>query len=243
MSWQVKPHEATVELIKNAQHGNDAALEELVSSNAALVKSIVKRFINRGVEYDDLFQVGSIGLIKAIKNFNGDFNVRFSTYAVPMIIGEIKRFLRDDGMVKVSRTLKETAAKAVKAREELALTFSREVGVKDIAKYMGVDSEDIAMALEASRPHVSIYEKAYNDDSQTRIMDKIAQERDDISETVDKVLLKELLSSLEPRERQIIFMRYFYDKTQNEVAEALEISQVQVSRLESKILLKMRKKL
>ena len=157
------PYEETLKYIKLAQSGDREAMNELVERNMALVRSIVKKYLNRGTEYDDLYQIGSMGLVKAIKNFDSSYGVRFSTYAVPMIAGEIKRFLRDDGMIKVSRTLKELAAKVCAAQRELGTALGRDPGVQEIAEYIGETPEDIALALDASRPHVSIYEPVLQD--------------------------------------------------------------------------------
>ncbi len=235
-------YEETKELIRRAQAGDGEAQERLTVSNTALVKSIVKRYMNRHVEYDDLFQIGCMGLVKAIRNFDLSYDVRFSTYAVPMIAGEIKRFLRDDGMIKVSRSLKELAAQAAAVRERLSAELGRDVGVAEIAEALRADAEDVAAALEAARPHMSIYEPAYGDDSDALMLDRVQNGADEMGETLNRVLLKELLGSLEPRERAIILMRYFSDKTQNQIAAEMGISQVQVSRLESKILKKLRER-
>lgn len=212
----------------------------MVKRNIALVKSIIKKYLNRGVDYDDLFQIGCLGLVKAIKNYDPAYQVRFSTYAVPMIAGEVKRYLRDDGMVKVSRSLKELAIKVAAAQEKLNLRFGREAGIMEIAEETGADPGDIVMALEASRPHASIYDPVYGDDSDACVMDKLASDEDCESGIVNRILLKELLSQLDPRERQLIMMRYFMNKTQSDTAKELGVSQVQVSRLESKILKKLR---
>ena len=220
--------------------GDESAQELLVKRNIALVKSIIKKYLNRGVDYDDLFQIGCLGLVKAIKNYDPAYQVRFSTYAVPMIAGEVKRYLRDDGMVKVSRSLKELAIKVAAAQEKLNLRFGREAGIMEIAEETGADPGDIVMALEASRPHASIYDPVYGDDSDACVMDKLASDEDCESGIVNRILLKELLSQLDPRERQLIMMRYFMNKTQSDTAKELGVSQVQVSRLESKILKKLR---
>ena len=225
-------NEETKELIRCAQQGDTGAQERLTLCNTALVKSIVKRYLNRQVEYDDLFQIGCMGLVKAIRNFDLSYDVRFSTYAVPMIAGEIKRFLRDDGMIKVSRSLKELAAQAAAARERLSAERGRDVGVSEIAAELGVDAEEVAAALEAARPHMSIYEPAYGDNSDALMLDHVQDGADEMGDTLNRVLLKELLGTLEPRERTIIMLRYFSDKTQNEIAEEIGISQAQVSRLE-----------
>ena len=223
-------HEEALRLLALAKEGDESAQELLVKRNIALVKSIIKKYLNRGVDYDDLFQIGCLGLVKAIKNYDPAYQVRFSTYAVPMIAGEVKRYLRDDGMVKVSRSLKELAIKVAAAQEKLNLRFGRE----------GADPGDIVMALEASRPHASIYDPVYGDDSDACVMDKLVSDEDCESGIVNRILLKELLSQLDPRERQLIMMRYFMNKTQSDTAKELGVSQVQVSRLESKILKKLR---
>jgi len=234
-------HEETLELISRAQSGDDSAKEILVKKNIALVKSIVKKFLNRGYEYEDLFQLGTIGLMKAVQNYDPQYNVRFSTYAVPMIMGEIKRFLRDDGLIKVSRSLKELANKVVIAKEQLKNQLNRDPTLKELAKAVGSSPEDIIHAMEAGRTPASIYEVIYeDDDNPILLIDKVAEEENQFTQMVDKLTLKDLLSKLEKRERLIIMMRYFQDKTQSEIARYLGISQVQVSRLEKKVLLKMR---
>ncbi len=235
-------HDQTLELIAMAQMGDDAAQEALIINNAALVKSIVKKFTNRGTEYDDLYQIGCLGLVKAIRNFDSAYNVRFSTYAVPMIAGEIKRFLRDDGMIKVSRSLKEVAARAAAAQERLARELGRDAGIAEIAKCIEEEVETVVMAMEAVRPHASIYEPAFGDDSDALLIDRVSGQDTEANDAINRVLLKELLHSLDPRERQIIMLRYFSDKTQGEIAKTLGVSQVQVSRLENRILLKLRER-
>ena len=236
-------HEETLDLIARAQNGSDEAQERLVVCNTALVKSIVRRFLGKGCEYDDLFQIGCMGLVKAINNFDSTYDVRFSTYAVPMIAGEIKRFLRDDGMIKVSRSLRELSIRAAAAREALSVTLGREPGIVEIAEKLEVEPEELARALEAVRPCVSIYEPAYGADSDALVMDVVPMREEDLSGALDRVVLKELLGKLQPRERAIIMMRYFMDKTQSETAAALGISQVQVSRLETRILSGMKARL
>lgn len=235
------PHEEVLALIRRAQAGEEAAMEGLVKHNTALVKSIVKKYLGRGVEFDDLFQIGCLGLVKAIQNYDEQFNVRFSTYAVPMIAGEIKRFLRDDGMIKVSRSIKELATKAVAAQERLRRTLGGDPGILELAKEVDAEPEDIAVALEAVRPHVSLYEHVYDDGSDATLLDRM-QMTDGAEDTgvVDKILLKELLGQLEARERQLIVLRYFQDKTQSEIARLMGVSQVQISRLENRIISKLR---
>ena len=235
----VLDHDESLRLLALARAGNSEAQDTLVRRNIALVKSIVKRFLGRGVEYDDLFQIGSLGLIKAIRNFAPEYGVHFSTYAVPMIAGEIKRFLRDDGMVKVSRSLKETATKAAAATEKLRREKGREPTISEIAELTGVTSEDLVVAMDASKACMSLQEPVFEDES-ILLLDRVAVQQDDSAVLIDKILLKELIGSLDARERQIIILRYFQDKTQSEIAEILGVSQVQISRLETRIISKMR---
>lgn len=234
-------HQDTMLLIERAQGGEQQAVDILVEKNIALVKSIIKRFLNRGYEYDDLFQIGVIGLIKAIKNYDDQYNVRFSTYAVPMIMGEIKRFLRDDGLIKVSRSLKELANKSMAIKEQLKNTLHREPSIQEIAEAVGSEPEEIVLALEASRMPASIYDVVYeDDDNPILLIDKVSRDDTQMSQVVDRVALKDVLSKLDERERYIIIMRYFHDRTQSDIAQELGISQVQVSRIEKKVLLRMR---
>lgn len=235
-------YQRTMELIPLAREGNGEAMDELVRCNMALVRSIVKKYVNRGVEYDDLYQIGSMGLVKAVKNFDPSYNVRFSTYAVPMIAGEIKRYLRDDGMVKVSRSLKELAGRVSAAQGELSSKLGRDPGIQELAEYMGENPEEISMAMDASRPHISIYEPVYGDDGDALVMDKLTGSSDGDDAALDRILLQQLMSILEPREQKIIMLRYFRDKTQSEIAASMGISQVQVSRLESRIMKKLRER-
>jgi len=235
-------YERTMELIPLAKAGDGEAMEELVRCNMALVRSIVKKYVNRGVEYDDLYQIGSMGLVKAVKNFDPAYNVRFSTYAVPMIAGEIKRYLRDDGMIKVSRSLKELAGKAAAAQVELSSSLGRDPGIQELAEYMGENPEEISMAMDASRPHISIYEPVYGDEGDALVMDKLTGSSDGDDDALDRIMLQQLMSILEPREQKIIMLRYFRDKTQSEIAASMGISQVQVSRLESRIMKKLRER-
>ncbi len=234
-------HEETLALIEKAQNGDDEARGILVKKNIALVKSLVKKFLNRGYEYDDLFQLGSIGLIKAIQNYDPKYNVRFSTYAVPMIMGEIKRFLRDDGMIKVSRSLKELVNKSAAVREHLKGQLGRDPSIQEIAEAVGSTPEEIVYAMDAVRTPASIYDVIYEDeDNPIMLIDKISESSTEVNDATERITLNDLLSKLDKRERTIIIMRYFRDKTQSEIAEMLNISQVQVSRIEKKVLLKMR---
>lgn len=235
-------HEQALTLLSRVKNGDEEALELLVTHNVALVKSIVKKYTGRGTEYDDLYQIGCLGLVKAIKNYDPTFNVRFSTYAVPMIAGEIKRFLRDDGMIKVSRSLKELGIRAMAVKERLCREQNRDVGIDDIARELECEACDVAQALESMRPHVSIYEPIYDDrdSGTTLIVDRMIYDGDEENEIIDRIFLKEMLGSLDGRDRQIIVMRYFQNKTQSQVASVLGVSQVQVSRLENRILTRLR---
>ncbi|MED1793912.1 RNA polymerase sporulation sigma factor SigF [Brevibacillus nitrificans] len=223
------------ELIAKSQDGDADARELLVNSNIRLVWSVVQRFINRGYEADDLFQIGCIGLLKAVDKFDLSYDVRFSTYAVPMIIGEIQRFLRDDGTVKVSRSLKETANKVRRAKDELYKQFGRAPTIAEVADAVGITPEEVVFAQEASRAPSSIHETVFeNDGDPITLIDQIADEG--VNKWFEKIALKDAISRLSEREQLIVYLRYYKDQTQSEVAERLGISQVQVSRLEKRIL-------
>lgn len=228
-------------LIAKAREGDALARETLIEKNLGLVHHIVKRFLGRGVEPEDLFQIGSIGLMKAIDKFDLSYDVKFSTYAVPLVVGEIKRFLRDDGMVKVSRSLKENAWKAKKAAEQLAKEYGREPTLAEISSMTKIPMEDIVTALEANEEVESIYKSVYqNDGSEIYLVDQIAQPVNKQEEMLNHMLLEQLLSGLLEEEKKLIQLRYFQEKTQVEVAKKMGISQVQVSRMEKKILIRMR---
>ncbi len=222
-------------LIALSQAGDTVARDTLVQCNIRLVWSVVQRFINRGYEPEDLFQIGCIGLLKSVDKFDLSYDVKFSTYAVPMIIGEIQRFLRDDGTIKVSRSLKETANKVRKMKDELSKTLGRLPTISEVAERLGITPEDVVFAQEANKPPTSIHETVFeNDGDPITLMDQIA---DDTHERwFDKIALVEAIEGLGERERLIVYLRYYRDKTQSEVATRLGISQVQVSRLEKKIL-------
>jgi RNA polymerase sporulation-specific sigma factor len=214
----------------------------IVQKNMRLVWSVVQRFLNRGYEPDDLFQIGSIGLLKSVDKFDLSYDVKFSTYAVPMIIGEIQRFIRDDGTVKVSRSLKEMGNKIRKAKDELSKKFGRVPTVNEIAEHLDYNVEGVIMAQEASRSPSSIHETVYeNDGDPITLLDQIADNTD--QKWFDKIALKEAILELDERERLIVYLRYYKDQTQSEVADRLGISQVQVSRLEKKILKNMKEKM
>lgn len=234
----------TIKLIERAHAGDKAARETLVLENVGLVWSIVRRFSGRGHELEDLFQIGSIGLIKAIDKFDTGFDVRFSTYAVPMITGEIKRFLRDDGMIKVSRSIKEMSVKVGNAREQMTGKLGREPTIGEIAGELGVSREEVAASIEASAEVESIYRPASaGEENGMYLLDKIAEEREDQERVLNHMVLKELLGGLGEQEREVIVRRYFLNQTQTQIAGILGISQVQVSRLEKMTLKQMREKL
>ncbi len=231
----------TIELIKLAGQGNHKAREEIITNNMALVWSIVRRFSNRGYEPEDLFQIGCIGLMKAVDKFDLSFDVKFSTYAVPMIIGEIKRFIRDDGLVKVSRSIKENSIKISHAKEAIMHRENREATVNEIAEMTGLSVEDVVVAADASVPVESIYNTVYQSDGEDiYVIDRLSV-TGETEKIINHLLLDKLISELAENERFLIKMRYFQDKTQAQVADLLGISQVQVSRMEKKVLLKMRK--
>lgn len=224
------------QLLKSAQGGNCSARDELVKGNLRLVLSVVQRFSNRGENPDDLFQVGVIGLIKAIDNFNTELDVKLSTYAVPMIIGEIRRYLRDNNPVRVSRSLRDTAYHAMQAKEELQNSLSREPTVDEIAEKMGISTSEVVIALEAIVDPISLYEPIYNDGGDTIfVMDQIGDKNTDES-WIDEIMLKDSLKSLGAREKEILSKRFMEGKTQMEVASEIGISQAQVSRLEKSAL-------
>ena len=220
----------------------NAAREEFIGANLRLVLSIIQRFSGRGEQMDDLFQVGCIGLIKAIDNFDINLQVRFSTYAVPMIIGELRRYLRDNTALRVSRSIRDTAYKALKKRTELMDELSREPKLGEIAKALDMKEEDVAFALEAIQDPVSLYEPVYHDDGDALfVMDQIRDDKDGDEKWLDSIAISNGLNSLADRERRIIELRFFHGRTQMEVAEEIGISQAQVSRLEKNALKSMRK--
>jgi len=236
--------EQVKKLLELAHDGDKAARDTMVKENMGLIWSIVRRFNNRGYELEDLFQIGSIGLMKAIDKFDTSFEVKFSTYAVPMITGEIKRFLRDDGLIKVSRSIKENGAKIKQARERLQAERGRDITLQELSEETGMERAEIVMALEANGEVESIYKTyAPENGKETCLADRLPQEKDSHEVLINHMLLEQLLKELKQEERQLIQMRYFEECTQMQVAEKLGISQVQVSRMEKKILLSMRKKL
>ena len=229
--------EAVTVLIEQAHKGDKEARDQLVANNIGLVWSIVRRFLNRGCEAEDLFQIGSIGLMKAIDKFDTGYEVKFSTYAVPMIAGEIRRFLRDDGMLKVSRTIREHAGKVQSVRQRLQATLNREPTVGELSAETGLSPEDIMLALDSSGEVESIYKTVYQGDGASiTLIDRLEEKRDAHEEVLNRLLLEELLEDLDGQERQLIQLRYFEERTQ----ARLGISQVQVSRMEKRILKRMR---
>ena len=237
-------YEDNLQLIPLAKEGNTEALNKLIEANLPLVTSISKKFTNRGYEYEDIYQIGCMGLVKAIKNFDEKYNVKFSTYAVPMIIGEIKRFLRDDGMIKVSRNVKSLAKKLHFDKEALTKELNREPTVEELAQFSGMDKEEILFALESSASMQYLYEVIHQDDgSPVLLIDKLSENAIEDKNITEKLALKEALRNLDTKSRQIIVLRYFKDKTQIQVAKMLGISQVQVSKIEKKVLQEMRKQL
>ena len=228
-------------LIGRAHQGDKEARDTLVEKNTGLVHSIVKRFLNRGVEMEDLFQIGTIGLLKAIDKFDCSFDVKFSTYAVPMITGEIKRYLRDQGMIKVSRSLKEINAKAYRVHEALFAESGREPGLEEIAEKIAVTREELVMAMEAGAQIESLQKMIYQGDGSGIVLEDKPENRQE--SLLNKMLLEQLLGSLEAKERELIYLRFFQEKTQMQIAGELGISQVQVSRMEKKILKVLRERI
>lgn len=225
-----------IELLHKAHAGDNAARDKLIQGNLRLVLSVVQRFANRGENMDDLFQVGVIGLIKAIDNFNLDLQVKFSTYAVPMCIGEIRRYLRDDAPVRVSRSMKDTAYKAMQIKERLTNEHGKEPQVEEIAKELGMKKSDVVLALEAIVDPVSLYEPVYNDGGDTiYVMDQVGDNHSD-TDWIDEIMIKDQLKNLDKREHKILYMRFMEGKTQMETANEIGISQAQVSRLEKNAL-------
>jgi len=235
--------EETLPLLASAKNGDEDAKTRLIEGNFPLIKSVVKKYVGRGAEYDDLYQIGCVGFLKAIKNFDEKFEVKFTTYAVPMIAGEIKRFLRDDGEIKISRAIKTLSTKIRAFSESYRKTNFTEPTIVEIANHFNVDEAEVVYALDSTRPMISLYEKIDdNSDNSANLIDKIVVE-DSNDLMLDKLLLKQAISSLEDRERKVILLRFFRGKTQSEVANLLGVSQVQVSRIESRIIDGLRKKL
>ena len=230
-----------MELLIRAKKGDKEAGKLLVQENLGLVGSVVKRFENRGYEWDDLFQIGAIGLLQAIEKFDFSYEVRFSTYAVPLVAGEIRRFLRDDGMMKVSRSIKESGWRIKRSREKLEQQLGRSVTLQELAEDTGLSEEEVALAIDASEEIASIYQPVYQSDgSELYLLDKMADDSPAAEEVLNRMTVRQLLERLEPKEAQLIKLRYFEGNTQSQVADAMGMTQVQVSRMEKKILRKLR---
>lgn len=234
-------NEQLLDYIRRAKLGDERAKSEIFKNNEALIKSIIRRFKDKGVEYDDLYQIGCIGLLKAINNFDESFNVKFSTYTVPMIIGEIKRYMRDNGAIKVSRTMKILANKLNRYIDEYQSINDSSPSVEFLAQKFGVEAEEIVIALDSAKMPLSIYDKFDDEDDGQELIGKIPC-TDDEDKIVDRIHLSNLIKELNEREQKIIVLRYFRDRTQSEIAKTLGVSQVQVSRLENRIIDKIRSK-
>ena len=232
----------TIALIRKSHDGDKEAREQLVEENVGLVWCVVKRFCGRGTEAEDLCQIGSIGLLKAIDKFDLSYDVKFSTYAVPMISGEIKRFLRDDGMIKVSRSLKELSYRSIRAREKLTDRLGREPTLEEMSAELGVDKEEIVQAMEAGGEVESLYRPIHQKEgSEIRLLDRLEEKDQREEKILDRMVLRQMLETLDSKERQLIYLRYFADKTQADVGKIMGISQVQVSRMEKRIIENLRK--
>lgn len=229
--------------IKLAQENNEEAMETLIKNNSGLVWNIVKRFIGRGYEIDDLYQIGSIGLIKAIKRFDVNLDVQLSTYAVPYIMGEIKRFIRDDGIIKVSRQTKELSIKIKQIQNEYLNKNGEEITITKLSQILNVSKEEIAAAIESNNTVNSIYSVEGANDDERMLLEKIRDNKDEYNNLVDKITLSELINNLDEREKKVVLLRYYKEQTQAQVGKTLGITQVQVSRIEKKVLDKMRLKL
>ncbi len=235
--------EETLVLVQKAQQGDQDAKTKLIQTNSPLIKSIIKRFKDKGIEYDDLYQIGCIGFLKAINNFNSDFNVKFSTYCVPMVIGEIKRFMRDDGAIKVSRALKSLNLQINKYVNSYMGENQDKPTIEQIANHFNVDEQEIVLAMDSARMPVSLYSPIDDDSENLSIIDRVEGEVNEGEVMLDNLALKDVIKRLDERDRKIIMLRYYFDKTQSEIAKELNISQVQVSRLENKILENLKAKL
>ena len=239
-------YENDMKMIEQAQNGNKDEMTKLIEDNSRLVWSIVRRFNGRGYDIEDLYQIGCIGLIKAIQRFDTSFEVRLSTYAVPYILGEIKRYIRDDGPIKVSRSIRELNAKIVELQKEYFNKYGKEISLEEIAKDLRTSKEEITMAMDSTRPVDSIEDAKYRDnktDKTISILENISTGRDEQTEITNKIAIKNLINELNKQEKEIIMLRYYKQKTQMQVSKILGITQVQVSRIERKVLDNMRRKL
>ena len=239
-------YENDMKIIERAQNGSKEDMTKLIEDNSRLVWSIVRRFNGRGYDIEDLYQIGSIGLIKAIQRFDTSFEVRLSTYAVPYILGEIKRFIRDDGPIKISRSIKELNIKIIELQKEYLNKYGKEITLEQLAKELKTSKEDIAMALDSARPVNSIEDSQYRDnktDKTISLIDQLSSGKDEENEITNRIAIKKLISELKDNEKEVILLRYYKGKTQMKVAKILGITQVQVSRIERKVLDNMKRKL
>ena len=239
-------YENDMKIIERAQNGSKEDMTKLIEDNSRLVWSIVRRFNGRGYDIEDLYQIGSIGLIKAIQRFDTSFEVRLSTYAVPYILGEIKRFIRDDGPIKISRSIKELNIKIIELQKEYLNKYGKEITLEQLAKELKTSKEDIAMALDSARPVNSIEDSQYRDnktDKPISLIDQLSSGKDEENEITNRITIKKLISELKDNEKEVILLRYYKGKTQMQVAKILGITQVQVSRIERKVLDNMKRKL
>ena len=239
-------YENDMKIIERAQNGSKEDMTKLIEDNSRLVWSIVRRFNGRGYDIEDFYQIGSIGLIKAIQRFDTSFEVRLSTYAVPYILGEIKRFIRDDGPIKISRSIKELNIKIKELQKEYLNKYGKEITLEQLAKELKTSKEDIAMALDSARPVNSIEDSQYRDnktDKTISLIDQLSSGKDEENEITNRITIKKLISELKDNEKEVILLRYYKGKTQMQVAKILGITQVQVSRIERKVLDNMKRKL
>ena len=237
-------YENNIEDVKKAQSGSNEAMENLIKNNQGLIWNIVKRFSGRNYEIEDLYQIGCLGFIKAIRRFDTNFEVQVSTYAVPYILGEIKKYIRDDGIVKVSRSVKELGIKVKQLQNEYLKKNKEEISIQEIAKELNVDKEEVIFAIEAQRPVESIYQEEQGDEKNKReLISKIPSNNNQENNIVNNMALAQIIENLDSRERQIIILRFYRDKTQTQVGKMLGISQVQVSRIEKNVLSKIKQKL
>lgn len=237
-------YENNIEDVKKAQSGSNEAMENLIKNNQGLIWNIVKRFSGRNYEIEDLYQIGCLGFIKAIRRFDTNFEVQVSTYAVPYILGEIKKYIRDDGIVKVSRSVKELGIKVKQLQNEYLKKHKEEISIQEIAKELNVDKEEVIFAIEAQRPVESIYQEEQGDEKNKReLISKIPSNNNQENNIVNNMALAQIIENLDSRERQIIILRFYRDKTQTQVGKMLGISQVQVSRIEKNVLSKIKQKL
>ena len=231
----------TLVLIGRAHQGDKEARDTLFEENTGLIYSVARRFLGRGVEMEDLFQIGSIGLLKAVDKFDPAFEVKFSTYAIPMILGELKRFFRDDGMIKVSRSIKENQHRVYLAREKIEKELGREPSLKEIAEMLEMPPEEVAMTMDSAAEVESLYRTVYQSEgTDISLIDKIPEKENAEEHLLNRIFLEEILGKLESSDRKLLYMRYFQDQTQTQIAEQLGVSQVQVSRMEKRILKKLR---